>query len=202
VGAGHREGIRRYLEHPDTLPPIEQLLDVPKKRFSILKIFGLTFVALAFATFLLVILGIIRGAISPYMLLVVIGYWFIINGVLSAAGAALARGHPKSIATAFLVAWLTSLNPLMAAGWFAGLMEAKQRTPTTDDFRSIMDAETVQEMLNNRLFRVLLVAALTNLGSILGSIIGVIVIVYVTGIDPIETVQNIFYNVSVLFTSP
>jgi len=194
VGAGHREGIQRYLEHPDTLPPMEQLIDVPKKRFSITKIVGLTFVALAFATFLLVILGIIEGAISPYMLLVAMGYWFIINGVLSAAGAALARGHPKSIATAFLVAWLTSLNPMMAAGWFAGLMEAKQRTPTTDDFRSIMDAETVQDMLNNRLFRVLLVAALANLGSVLGTIIGIIVIVNVTGINPTETLENIFNN--------
>ena len=130
------------------------------------------------------------------------GYWFIINGVLSAAGAALARGHPKSIATAFLVAWLTSLNPMMAAGWFAGLMEAKQRTPTTDDFRSIMDAETVQDMLDNRLFRVLLVAALANLGSVLGTIIGVIVIVNVTGIDPTDTLQNIFNNISDLFRFP
>lgn len=202
VGAGHREGIQRYIEHPDTLPPIKQLIDVPKKRFSIIKIFGLTFVALAFATFLLIILGIIRGVISPYMLLVAMGYWFIINGVLSAAGAALARGHPKSIATAFLVAWLTSLNPMMAAGWFAGLMEAKQRTPTTDDFRSIMDAETIQDMLNNRLFRVLLVAALANLGSVLGTIIGVIVIVNVTGIDPTEILQNIFNNISLMFGFP
>lgn len=195
VGAGHREGIEKYLEHPDKLPPIEQLVEVPKKRFSIMRIFGLAFVALAFATFLLVILAVMKGALSAYMLLIALGYWFIINGVLSAAGAALARGHPKSIATAFLVAWLTSLNPMMAAGWFAGLMEAKQRSPTTDDFKKVMEAETVDEMLNNRLFRVLLVAALANLGSVLGTFIGIYVILGLTGIDPTEYLKGIFDTV-------
>jgi len=97
--------------------------------------------------------------------------------------------------------WLFGI-PNLPAGWFAGMMEAKQRTPTTDDFRSIMDAETVQDMLDNRLFRVLLVAALANLGSVLGTIIGVIVIVNVTGIDPTDTLQNIFNNISDLFRFP
>ncbi|MCD4737045.1 MAG: hypothetical protein K8R53_13460 [Bacteroidales bacterium] len=54
-------------------------------------------------------------------------------------------------------------------------------------------------MLNNRLFRVLLVAALANLGSMLGTVIGVIVVVNVTGIDPTDTLQNIFNNISNMF---
>lgn len=195
VGAGHREGIKKYLEHPEAIPPMEQLVSVPKKRFSVIKVFGLAFVALAIAMFILVILAIVSGTLSLNMLLIAIGYWFIINGILSAAGAALARGHPMSILTAFSVAWLTSLNPMMAAGWFAGLMEAKQRPPTTEDFKTIMEAETIEEMFNNKLFRVLLVAALANLGSIVGTILGVYVIFNITGIDPTNTLQSIFGNI-------
>ncbi|MDF1557472.1 MAG: TraB/GumN family protein [ANME-2 cluster archaeon] len=195
VGAGHRQGINNYLQHPETLSPMEQLVSVPKKRFNVMKIVGVSFVAIAIATFLLVIIGIMQGAISPYIFLIAMGYWFIINGVLSAAGAALARGHPKSILTAFSVAWLTSLNPMMAAGWFAGLMEAKQRPPSTDDFRTILEAETVDEMLNNRLFRVLLVAALANLGSVLGTFIGVYVVLSVAHIDPTLVLKEVFGSI-------
>ena len=195
VGAGHRQGINNYLQHPETLPAMGQLVSVPKKRFSIMKFVGFSFVAIAIATFLLVIFGVIEGAISPYMLLIAMSYWVIINGVLSAAGAALARGHPKSILTAFSVAWLTSLNPLMAAGWFAGLMEAKQRPPSTDDFKTVLEAETVNEMMSNRLFRVLLVAALANLGSVLGTFIGVYVVLSVANIDPTVVIKEIFGSI-------
>ncbi|MCL7413491.1 MAG: TraB/GumN family protein [ANME-2 cluster archaeon] len=195
VGAGHRQGINNYLKHPENLPPMEQLVTVPKKRFSFMKIVGFSFVAIAIATFLLVILGILKGAISPYMLFIAMGYWIIINGVLSAAGAALARGHPKSILTAFSVAWLTSLNPLMAAGWFAGLMEAKQRPPSPHDFKKLLEVETFREMVSIPLFRVLLVAALANLGSVLGTFIGVYVVLRVANIDPTVVLNEVFSSI-------
>jgi pheromone shutdown-related protein TraB len=195
VGAGHRQGINNYLQHPETLPPMEQLVSVPKKRFNIMKIVGFSFVAIAIATFLLVILGIIEGAISPYMLFIAMGYWIIINGVLSAAGAALAGGHPKSILTAFSVAWLTSLNPLMAAGWFAGLMEAKQRPPSPHDFKKLLEVETFGEMMSIPLFRVLLVAALANMGSVLGTFIGIYVVLSVANIDPTVVLREIFGSI-------
>ncbi len=34
VGAGHREGIRKYLNAPETIPPTGELIVLPKKRFS------------------------------------------------------------------------------------------------------------------------------------------------------------------------
>jgi pheromone shutdown-related protein TraB len=195
IGAGHMEGIKKYLEHPETLPQMEELVSVPKKRFSILRIFGFTFAGLVAATFLIIIIAVLKGALSPYMLLIAMVYWILINGILSAAGAALARGHPKSVITAFSVAWLTSLNPFLAAGWFAGLMEAKQRKPNTDDFKKLLESESVSEMLNIPLFRVLLVAALANLGSVLGTFIGIYVIVKLFFFDPTEALKNFFTNI-------
>jgi pheromone shutdown-related protein TraB len=32
IGAGHREGIKKYLDAPNTIPPIEEMMIIPKKR--------------------------------------------------------------------------------------------------------------------------------------------------------------------------
>ena len=131
---------------------------------------------------------VIITTVSLDILLVAFGWWFIINGTLSGLGALIARGHIYSILTAFGVAWLTSLNPMMAAGWFAGAVEAKMRKPSPHDIHEIASAESLHEMMNNNLFRVILVAALANLGSIAGTFIGAYVVLQVSGID-IETIR-------------
>jgi len=178
VGAGHRSGITEYLKHPETLPEIGELLEIPKKRFNFGKIIGFGLILLVLATFALLLMT------APLdVLLVAFGYWFIINGVLSGLGALIARGHLYSVLTAFSVAWLTSLNPMIAAGWFAGAVEAKMRKPTPEDLHTISKAETLQELMGNDLFRVILVAALANLGSMVGTGVGAYVVWHVSGID-------------------
>ena len=184
VGAGHRSGISEYLAHPEKLPDIRELLTVPQKRFAIGKILGYGMIAIVLAMFALLLMT------APLdQLLVAFGYWFVINGVLSGLGVIIARGHIYSVLTAFGVAWLTSLNPLIAAGWFAGIVEAKIRKPSPDEIRSIANAETISEMMENNLFRVILVAALANLGSIAGTFIGAYVVLKVSGID-IDTIRD------------
>jgi len=106
-------------------------------------------------------------------------WWFLINGVLSALGVALVRGHPYSILAAFCAAPFTSLNPTVAAGWVSGLVEAKVRTPTVGDLKPI---ETFSDMWHNKAFRVLLVAAMGNLGSIIGTYWGLAHIISVIGL--------------------
>lgn len=192
VGAGHKSGIQKYLSQPDTIPSLNELNTLPKKRkFSITKAFGFAIVGLAIATFLLIILS----GTPLELLLMAFGGWFLINGTLSAGGTFIARGHPYSVLTAFSTAWLTSLNPMMAAGWFAGLMEAKQRKPRKQDFKTITQMETKEQMFNNRLFRVVLVAALTNIGSMIGTFLGVYVMLQITGIDPTEVIEAGLRNI-------
>jgi len=36
VGAGHKEGIKRYLDHPELIPPLNELNVVPKRRVTLL----------------------------------------------------------------------------------------------------------------------------------------------------------------------
>ncbi|HIH69878.1 TraB/GumN family protein [Methermicoccus shengliensis] len=179
VGAGHVEGICRYIAHPETLPEVSRLLGVGKKRFPVAKV-----IAVGLASLVIGAIVYLALSVSLELALWAFVYWFIINGSLSALGAAVARGHPLSVLTAFCVAWFTSLNPFLAAGWFAGLVELWKRSPTTADIKAIVSAHSFSEVLNNRAFRVLAVAALANLGSTAGTFIGAWMLLRMAGIPP------------------
>ena len=98
--------------------------------------------------------------------------WFIWNGSLSALGTLIAMGHPLSILTAFVAAPISSLNPLLAAGWFAGITEALIRRPRVEDFEQLGDITTFKGFFNNRVTKILLIVALANMGSVFGTFIG------------------------------
>ncbi|KKK38055.1 conjugal transfer protein TraB [Mesobacillus campisalis] len=99
--------------------------------------------------------------------------WVLWNGSLSAIGTALALAHPLAILTSFVMAPITSLNPLLAAGWFAGFVQAYFSRPSVKDFESLNeDVFSVKGFWRNKVTRVLLVIVLSNLGSSLGTFIG------------------------------
>lgn len=98
--------------------------------------------------------------------------WIALNGGLAALGAAIALAHPLTILAAFAAAPLTSLNPLMAAGWVAGLVQALLRKPLVADMENLADSlGSVRGFWSNRLTRVLLVVVLCNLGSVLATFV-------------------------------
>jgi pheromone shutdown-related protein TraB len=166
IGAGHLNGIKKYLTSDDFSADIKELEVVPQKRFSILKTIGY-----AIPILFVLIIGyafFTKGLEQSLMLFV---YWFLINGICSAVGAAIARAHPFSILTAFIAAPITSLNPAIAAGWVAGYVEAKLRTPVVKDFKELSKLEDLSDFLKNRVVRLLLVVALANLGSMIGTIV-------------------------------
>ncbi|GGK05866.1 conjugal transfer protein TraB [Lentibacillus kapialis] len=99
--------------------------------------------------------------------------WVLWNGSLSAIGTAIALGHPLTILTAFLAAPISSLNPLIAAGWFAGIVQAIIRKPHVSDFEQLSDdVYSVKGFWHNKATRVLLIVVLANIGSSLGTFIG------------------------------
>jgi pheromone shutdown protein TraB len=127
-------------------------------------------------------------------------WWVIINGVLTGVFTLLAGGHMLSALVGGAVSPISSLNPLIAAGWFAALMEAKLRNPRPSDFRAIFDAESFSEMNAIPLFKVVLVAALANVGSTLGTIVYFLVIFPVLQIDPILVIGTGLTQMWTLFT--
>lgn len=99
--------------------------------------------------------------------------WILWNGSFSALGAAVALGHPLTIITAFVAAPLTSLNPLIAAGIVAGIVQAFIRKPNVRDFENVSeDVFSIKGFWHNKVTRILLIVLLTNLGSTLGTVIG------------------------------
>ena len=99
--------------------------------------------------------------------------WVLANGLLAALGTLVALAHPLTILSAFLAAPITSLNPMVAAGWVAGLCEALLRRPRVRDFEALaQDVATVRGFWRNGVTRILLVVVLANLGSTVGTLVG------------------------------
>ena len=99
--------------------------------------------------------------------------WLLWHGGLSALGTALAFGHPLTILTAFIAAPITALDPITAAGWFTGIVQAYIVKPNVRDFENLADDVTsVKGFWNNKVSRILLVVVMANLGSSLGTFIG------------------------------
>ena len=176
-GAGHVSGITRYREHPETLPSLAELRALPKK-YPWGKIIG----ALV-AFMVIVVIAAIGFSGATDMLIWAIIFWVLIHGILAGIGTLVARGHPISAATAAGLAWMTSLNPFLACGWFAAIVEAKLRPPSAKDFKRIGKAESIKEMFSVPLFRILLVAALANVGGILGTVCFFVFLTPVLGVD-------------------
>ncbi|MBO4358448.1 MAG: TraB/GumN family protein [Erysipelotrichaceae bacterium] len=159
IGAAHSFGIKDNLDKDIDIAE----LDTVEKKKSYLKYI----IPIA-------IIGIIAWTIinNRDMGLSQIKSWALWHGILSALGVLLALGHPLSILTAFIAAPLTSLNPLLASGFFAGLVEASIRKPKVKDFEDIVeDTSTLKGFWKNRVTRTLLVVLFANIFSSIGTFI-------------------------------
>lgn len=163
VGAGHVPGIKENIEKEQDL---EALNEIPPKS-NVGKIIGWSIPVIIIALILSTIIVNRDAGINQIL------SWILWNGSLSALGTIAALGHPLSILTSFAVAPISSLNPVLAAGWFAGLVEALVRKPTVEDMENLSgDIYTFKGFWKNKATRVLLVVVLANVGSVVGTIIG------------------------------
>lgn len=169
VGAGHLKGIQQQLEKKDESVDLSKLEQIPKKRISVTKIVEVIIPVIFFGVIGWIIYS---TGIDPWNKIKdIFLIWFLVHGILAGVGVAIARGHPLSILTAFLAAPFTSLEPFFAPGWFAGLVEVKFRKPLIKDFQELSKMESLRDFFRNKVIRLLLVVALANLGSIIGTII-------------------------------
>ena len=158
VGAGHKPGIEKYLDNPETLPPLHELEKIDEKKgIPWLKIFlaliPIMFVVIFFLAFL-------NGINITWNI-----YEFIaISMIMGFIGSILSGSKIQSAIVGGLVAPLTIIHPLLAAGWFSGLTEAKYRKVRQRDIANLAKMESLRDLWHNNLFRVLLVVIGTNLG--------------------------------------
>ena len=165
VGAGHVPGIKQYWNQPIDLTSLEVL---PSK--SRLSAFLKWFIPVCICT--MIIYGFFRGGAGAGADMVT--WWVMANGILAGLGALIALGHPLTILSSILAAPLTSLNPMIAAGWVSGLVEAFSRKPKVKDFEHLpKDILSVKGFWRNKVTRILLVVVFTNLGSAVGTFVAI-----------------------------
>jgi len=163
LGAAHIPGIKEEIKKEHDLGVLTR---VPPESNTI-KIIGWSIPALIIA--LIVYTFIANPSAGAQQTL----SWVLWTGSFAAIGTALALGHPFSILTAFVVAPITTLHPLIAAGWFAGLTQAYIRRPSVRDFENLAeDIFTLKGFWNNKVTRILLIVTLANVGGSVGTLIG------------------------------
>ena len=172
VGAGHLIGMLPAFDDPpdqETLTELDVKPPPSKKGYYfgwgvglfILSMFGV---------------GYMR---SPELGTELVLQWIVINGGLSALGAAIAFAHPVSIMAAFLAAPLTSLNPTIGAGMVVGIVESYIRKPKVADFESMReDIAHFSKWWKNGVIRVFLIFFFANIGSMVGTFLAGSTIVY------------------------
>lgn len=165
VGAGHVPGIKKYWEQP---VEIERLNQVPPPG----KIAG----ALKWGLPMLIVAMVLAGfywagqSAGTNML----KWWIIANASLAAIGAAAALAHPLTVVSAAVAAPITSLNPMIAAGWVSGLVEAFLGKPRVRDFENLTeDIGSVKGFWKNKITKILLVTVFTNIGSGVGTFVAI-----------------------------
>ena len=177
VGAGHVPGIKKCWNTEIDLEALEQI--PPKGKTS-----GILKWIIPLAILVLVVLGFYHGGTNAGTDM--ISWWVMANGILAGLGAVIAMAHPLTIVSAVLAAPLTSLNPMIAAGWVSGLVEAFSRKPKVKDFERLPeDILSIRGFWRNKVTRILLVVVFTNLGSSLGTFVAIPLMVKVLGSSPI-----------------
>ena len=177
VGAGHRPGIERYLEAPATIPATEPLEQrVSGGRVSAYKLVGYLITAGFVGFFLLVAMA----GVQQRLLLELLASWFLVNFVFSFGLAAIAGARWTSALVGGAVAWITSVNPVLAPGWFAGYAELRHTEVNVGDIGTLNEllqdetmpiVEIVRGMLDVPLFKLIAIVAVTNIGSFLASLL-------------------------------
>jgi len=166
VGAGHVGGMKRQFSsnNTDKIHNISQIPPVSKT----FKFFGWAVPLLIVGS--IVAIGMQKGAsVAGENAL----FWVVANGVPASCGALLAFAHPLTTIGAFASAPLTSLTPVIGAGYVTAFIQVMTRPPVVKEFESAGDdIATFKGWWKNKLLRVFLVFFLTGLGSAIGTWVG------------------------------
>lgn len=162
LGGAHVPGIQKEIYKEQD---IENISIVPQKSlFS--KLAG--WIIPAIITFLIVYSFVLNLQTGLRQL----STWVLWTGALAALFTALSLGHPLSILTSFVAAPFTTLHPLLACGWFAGLVEASIKKPAVKDIQNVQtDMLSIKGIFRNRFLKTILVVIMANIGGSIGTFV-------------------------------
>lgn len=166
VGAGHVNGIIQSFPHDnlhklaeiDTIPPVSS---------------GWKTAGWLIPLVIITAIGIIAYQKGAAVAGDNIQYWILANGIPASIGAVLALAHPATILGAFAAAPITSLTPVIGAGYVTAFIQVMTCPPVVREFETVgTDISSFTGWWRNKLLRVFLVFFLTGLGSAIGTYIG------------------------------
>jgi len=162
LGGAHVPGVKEEIFKRQD---IDRITEVPRGS-PVFKIIGWAIPAIIIGLF------IYGFAINIQTGLQQLSVWVLWNSALAALFTALVLGHPLSILTALVTAPFTSMNPFLACGWLAGLVEATIRKPTVQDINNIsQDIFSFKRFFRNRFLKALAVVIMANIGSSIGTFV-------------------------------
>jgi pheromone shutdown-related protein TraB len=166
VGAGHVAGMLKKFD-TDNKDKIAEVTVIPPVSRGY-KIVGWAIPLLIIGS--LGVIGIQKGAsVAGDNIL----FWILANGIPASIGALLALAHPLTTLSAFASAPITSLTPVIGAGYVTAFIQVLTCPPVVKEFETAgEDIGSFTGWWKNRLLRVFLVFILTGLGSAVGTWIG------------------------------
>jgi pheromone shutdown-related protein TraB len=168
VGAGHVSGILKNMDKDIDIDAINQIPPKGLLGRSVGWGFSLTIIGLFMAGFYY------SGSQAS---LNMVKWWVLITAAFAGFGALVMLSHPITIAASAIAAPITSLHPLIAAGWIAGLAEAAVRKPQVKDFLNLPeDISSIKGFFHNKITRILLLIAFVNLTTSIGTFVAIPVI--------------------------
>ncbi|MEN8199866.1 MAG: TraB/GumN family protein [Thermodesulfobacteriota bacterium] len=166
VGAGHVAGIMRIFKD-DRRAELDEITTIPPVS-RVWKFIGWSIPAIIIGS--LVTIGIQKGAADAGANLL---YWILANGIPSAIGGILAFANPLTVIGVFAAAPITSLTPVIGAGYVAAFIQVMNTPPVVKEFETVGDdMGTFLGWWKNKLLRVFLVFLFTGLGSTVGTYVG------------------------------
>jgi pheromone shutdown-related protein TraB len=166
VGAGHLAGMAEALQagRSADLGPLETLPEPSPA----LKLLGWSIAALVVGS--LAYIGMTKGPEAAGRNAL---FWVLATGVPTAIGAVLALAHPVTVLSGFLAAPITSLSPVIGAGYVTAFVQAYVVPPRVLEFETVSDdIGKLSAWWNSRLLRVFLVFILTSIGGTIGTLMG------------------------------
>lgn len=166
IGAGHLEGTKKALladrsstmAEIDTIPPVSPIWKLVGWSIPAAIVASISFIAWTKG-----------GAVAGEN----IQYWILANGIPSALGAFIALAHPLTIVGAFAAAPVTSLTPVIGAGYVTAFIQVMVMPPVVKEFESVLeDMSTVRGWWSNKLLKVLMAFLLPGFGSMIGTWVG------------------------------
>jgi pheromone shutdown protein TraB len=166
VGAGHLEGIRKaLLEYREAdlrelnrIPPVSPVWKWIGWSLPVAIVGSIAYIGWTQGP----------GAAGDSVL-----FWVLASGTPCALGAILALAHPLTVLAAFVSAPITTLSPVLGAGYVTALVQAFVRPPRVREFQTVAeDVTKLRRWWQSRLLRVFLAFVLPSVGASLGMIFG------------------------------